>query len=53
MRGGEIFTVQVLDPVTEFVVTRRDKDTLLTVKVMADREGGVADVAVVREVWEI
>ena len=50
-RGDERFVGQVRDPVTELVVTRRDKATPLTVKEMVDRKGGVAAVVVVMEVW--
>ena len=53
MRGGERFSGQVHDPVTELVVTRRDKAVPLTVKGMSDRKGDVADVSVVREIWGI
>ena len=53
MRGGEIFTGQVRDPITELVVTRCDKSATLTVKVMANGKGGVTAVTVMREVWGI
>ena len=49
MRGGESFTRQVHNPVTDLAVTRRIKDAPFTVKDMADRKGGVAAVAMMRE----
>ena len=51
MRGGEIFAGQVRDPVTERVVTRRDKAAPITVKVRVYGKSGVAAVTVTREVW--
>ena len=51
MRGGESFSRQVCDPVTELVVTRRDKVAPFTVKGMADGESAVAAISVMREVW--
>ena len=53
MRGDESFPSQVRDPVTELVVPHRDKATPITLKGMADRRGGVAAIAVMREVWGI
>ena len=53
MRGGESFSGQVRNPITEIVLTLCDKTALLTVKGVSDRKGGVAAVTVVREVWEI
>ena len=53
MRRGESFADQVRDPVTELVVTLRDKATPLAVKVMTDGERGVEFIAVMREVWRI
>ena len=53
MSRGEIFSGQVRDPVTEFVVMLRDKATPLAVKVMADGESGVASITVIRGVWGI
>ena len=51
VRGGEIFAGQVRDPVTDLVVTRRGKASLLVVKGMVDGKSGVAAVAVMREFW--
>ena len=51
MRGGEKFSRQVRDPVTELVVTCHGNTNPLTVKGMAYREGGVSSIAVVRKVW--
>ena len=53
VRGGDRFYSQVRDPVTELVVTRRDKAALLAVKSIADGKRGVASIAVMREVWGI
>ena len=53
VRGGERFSSQVHDPVTELVVTRRDKADPLTVKGMTDGKSGVAADTVMREVWGI
>ena len=53
MRGVESFSGQVLDPVTELVVTHCDKANPLTVKGMADRKSGIAAIAVVTEFWGI
>ena len=36
MRGGEGLSCMVRDPITEIVVTRRDKAALLAVKGMVD-----------------
>ena len=51
MRGGESFAGQVRKPVTELVVTRRDKDAPLTVKGMLDGKIGVAAVPVMKDIW--
>ena len=48
MRGGESFSGQVRDPVTELVVALREKADPLTVKSMSDLKSGVAAVAVMR-----
>ena len=45
---GESFAGQFRDPVTELVVTRRDKAAPLAIKGMADGESDVAAVAVMR-----
>ena len=46
VRGGEIFSSQVRDPVTELVVTIRDKAAPITVKGGAYRTGGIVAVEV-------
>ena len=51
VRGDEIFSDQVCNPVKELIVTLRDKAAPLAIKGMAYRKIGVADVAVMREVW--
>ena len=51
VRRGEIFPGQVRYPVTELVVTRRDKADPLTVNSIAYRKGDVAAIAVTGEVW--
>ena len=53
MRGGEIFSVQFRDPVTELVVSRRYKAALLTFEGMAGIDGVVAAVAEVKGVCGI
>ena len=53
MNRGESFSGQVRDPVTELVVMRRDKAVTISVKCMANREIGVAAVAVMMEVWRL
>ena len=53
MSRSESFVGQVCDPVTELVVTRRDKAAPLAVKGTEDGESGVAYVALMREVWGI
>ena len=53
MRGGEIFSGQVLNPVTELVVMRHDKAAPLTVEGVVYRKGGVASIVVTGEVWGI
>ena len=53
MSRCEGFSGQVHDPVMELVVTRRDKTALLAVEGMEYGESGVADVALMGEVWEI
>ena len=53
MRGGEIFTGQVRDPVTELFVTRREKAATLAVKVMADGKSVVVAIALMMYVWGI
>ena len=50
VRGGERFTCQVHNPVTELVVTRRDKATQLTVNGMEYGTAGVTAIVVMREV---
>ena len=51
VRGGESFSGQVREPVTEIVLTCCDKAAPITVKGMAYEKSGVAAVAVSREVW--
>ena len=51
VRGGESFSGQVHYPVTELVVTRSDKAAPITVKGKTEIKGGVAAVALLREVW--
>ena len=46
MRGGECPARQIRNPVTELIVTRRDKATPLAIKGVANRESGTAAVAV-------
>ena len=53
MLRGEGFSSQVCYPVTELVVTRRDKVDLFSVKGVTDAELGLADIAVCWEVWGI
>ena len=52
-RRGESFYGQVRDPITELVVTCRDKAALLAVKGMSDGESGVAAFVAMVEVWGI
>ena len=44
MHGHKGFTDQARDPVTDLIVMRCDHPTLITVKGMANGEGGVAAV---------
>ena len=53
VRGGESFSGQVRDPVTELIVMRCDKVAPLTVKGISNRKCGVAAFTVMREVWGI
>ena len=53
MGGGEVFACQVCVPVTELIVTRREKDAPLTGKGVADRELGVLAVTVCGKVYRI
>ena len=53
VRGGEFLARQICDPVTELIVTRRDKATPLSIKGVAYGDWGSAAVAVFREVWGI
>ena len=53
MRGGERFSSQVRDPVTELVVTRCYKANPITVKGMSDGKSGVVAAVVMREVCGI
>ena len=53
MRGGEYFSGQVSNPVTEIVLTRHDNTAPLALEGMSDRKGRVAAVKVVREVLGI
>ena len=53
MSRCEGFSRQIHDPVTELIVTRRDKDALIVVKGMAYRESGVAAVTLLGGVWGI
>ena len=46
MKGGEIFSVQLRNPITEIVLMFRDKSSTLTVKGVEYIKVGVADVAV-------
>ena len=50
MGGGEGFASQVCYPVTELVVTRRDKATIFTIKGVTDGELGLAAIVVC---WEV
>ena len=51
VRGGESPARQIRNPVTERIVTRRDKATPLAVEGVADGKPGVAAVAVFGKVW--
>ena len=51
VRGGESPARHICDPVTELIVTRRDKATPLAVEDVADGKPGVAAVTVFEEVW--
>ena len=53
MREGKSFSGQVRDPVTELVVTRRDKAAWISVKSTTDEKIGFAAVEVMTEVWGI
>ena len=53
VRGGEYFSGQICDPVTELVMTLCDKDAPLTIEGTADRKVGFAAVTVMGEVWGI
>ena len=53
VRGGEIFSNQIRDPVTQLIVMRCDKAAPLTFKCMADGKGGVAAFALMRELWGV
>ena len=46
MKGGERFSVQLRNPITEIVLMFRDKSSTLTVKGVEYIKVGVADVAV-------
>ena len=50
VRGGECSSRQIRDPVTELIMTRRDKATPLSVEGVTYGEFGVAAVAMFREV---
>ena len=51
MSRGESFTGQVHNPVTDLVVTRRDKAALLAVEGMAYGESDVSAIVVMGELW--
>ena len=51
MRGGESLARQIHDPVMELIVTRRDEATPLAIEGVANKELGIAAVAVFGEVW--
>ena len=53
MRGGEGLERQIRDPVTDLIVTRRDKAAPLAIKGVAYGESGIAAVTVFGEVWGI
>ena len=53
MSRGESFAGQFRNPVTEIIVTLRDKATSLAVKGMAYKESCIAAVTVMGEVWGI
>ena len=53
MRRVDIFVIQFRNPVTDLIVTLRDKSIPLSVKGISDGESGVSSVAVIREVWGI
>ena len=53
MSRCESFSRQVHDPVTDLVVTRRDKAYPLAFEGMAYGESGVAAIALMGEVWGI
>ena len=44
--GGDGFTSQVCYPITELVVTRRDKAAIFTVKGVTDRKLGLSAITV-------
>ena len=50
IRGGEGLSCKVVDPITEIIVTRRDKTALIAVQVMEDYEGRPTAIKMRREV---
>ena len=50
MRGGEILSCKVGDPITEFIVTRHDDAALFAVQGVADKEGFPTAVIMGRQV---
>ena len=53
MRGGEGFSCEVSDPITDLVVTSCDEAALLIVQGMTYRKFGVSAIKVGRKVWGI
>ena len=53
VQGGEVFSFEVSNPITEIVVTSRDESFLLTTQGITDRKSGVSAITVGREVWGI
>ena len=53
VRGGESLARQIRDPVTELILTSRDKATPLAIEGVANRELVIVVIAVLGEVWGI
>ena len=53
MQGGESFSFQVRDTVTDLVMTGRDKAALLKIQGVENRKVGVAAVTVMGKIWGI
>ena len=53
MRGGESFSGQVRNPVTELLRMRCDEAALLTIEAVENRKVGVVAVTLMGEVWEL